>query len=100
MESWEERPADLPIEAVSSEEISAMNQWIADQVDSGRFTAHDALLGRTLTGVLCGDQGEETKRKNEDVLALERQAFIRLYELEETQLRIDHMLKTGKRLKN
>ena len=100
MESWEERPADFPIPAVDSEERSEMDQWVADQVDKGRFTAHDALLGRILTGVLCGDWEGEMVRKNEDVLALERQAFIRLYESEETQQRIDHMLKTGKRLKN
>ena len=77
-----------------------MNQWVADQVDKGHFTAHDALLGRILTGVLCGSFEGEMARKNEDVLALERQAFIRLYESEKTQQRIDHMLKTGKRLKN
>ena len=100
MESWVERPADFLIQAVDSEVVSAMDQWIADQVDRGRFTAHDALLGRILTGVMCGDCEGEVARKNEDVLALERQAFIRLYESEETQQRIDHMLKTGKRLKN
>ena len=77
-----------------------MDQWIVDQVDRGRFTAHDAFLGRILTDVLCGDRDGETARENEDVLALERQAFICLYESEKTQLRIDHMLKTGKRLKN
>ena len=100
VESWVERPADFLIQAVDSEVVSAMDQWIADQVDRGRFTAHDALLGRILTGVMCGDCEGEVARKNEDVLTLERQAFIRLYESEETQQRIDHMLKTGKRLKN
>ena len=100
MESWVERPVDFLIPAVDSEVRSEIDQWVADQVDMGRFTAHDALLGRILMGVLCGDREGEIARKNEDVLALERQAFIRLYESEETQQRIDYMLKTGKRLKN
>ena len=100
MESWKDRPADGLIPAVEAEVRAAMDQWIADQVEEGCFTDHDAFLGRVLTGVLCGDPEGETDRTNEDVLALERQAFIRLYESEQTKLRIDHMLKTGKRLKN
>jgi 3-hydroxyacyl-CoA dehydrogenase len=100
MESWKERPAEGLIPAVEAEVREAMDQWIADQVEEGCFTAHDAFVGRVLTGVLCGDPEGETARRNEDVLALERQAFIRLYESERTKLRIDHMLKTGKRLKN
>ena len=100
MESWKDRPADGLIPAVEAEVRAAMDQWIADQVEEGCFTDHDAFLGRVLTGVLCGDPEGETDRRNEDVLALERQAFIRLYESEQTKLRIDHMLKTGKRLKN
>jgi 3-hydroxyacyl-CoA dehydrogenase len=36
----------------------------------------------------------------DEILALEREAFVELCKTEKTQARIDHMLKTGKPLRN
>jgi 3-hydroxyacyl-CoA dehydrogenase len=66
---------------------------------SGLASAHDVVVGGQIARVLCG--GERGGRLSEDqLLDLEREAFLHLCGLEKTQARVRHMLETGKPLRN
>ena len=68
---------------------------------AGRISDHDALIGRKLAWVLSGgDATHATTLSEQQVLDLEREAFLSLCGRRETQQRIQHMLKTGKPLRN
>lgn len=69
---------------------------------AGRATPHDVTVSEALTEVLSGgSSGDVTKTLTEqDLLALELDGFMRLVKTSETRARIDHMLKTGKALRN
>ncbi|MBL1147701.1 MAG: 3-hydroxyacyl-CoA dehydrogenase [Pseudomonadota bacterium] len=69
---------------------------------AGRATPHDVTVSEALTEVLSGGKdGDVTQTlTEEDLLALELQGFMRLVKTPETRARIDHMLKTGKALRN
>lgn len=69
---------------------------------AGRFISeHDFLIGSRLAHVMCGGDVEANSLVNEQwFLDLEREAFIELLATEKTQARVEHMLKTGKPLRN
>ncbi len=61
----------------------------------------DALLAGKLTHVLCGGNvAAGAARSEQDYLDLELEAFLSLCSEEKTLARIEHMLKTGKPLRN
>ena len=68
----------------------------------GEFlSVHDALIARKLAHVLCGGNLTSPSLVTEQyLLDLEREAFISLCGEPKTQERIEHMLKTGKPLRN
>ena len=68
----------------------------------GNFASdHDCLIARKVTWVLGGGQiPENSLVDEEDILALERQVFVELCAEKKTQERLEHMLKTGKPLRN
>jgi len=67
----------------------------------GRLSDHDALIGRKLAWILAGGElphaGTVTEQQ---LLDLEREAFLSLCGERRTQERIAHTLKTGKPLRN
>ena len=67
----------------------------------GRISDHDALIGRKLAEILSGGRfasgGTVTEQQ---LLDLEREAFLSLCGERKTQERIAHTLKTGKTLRN
>ena len=69
---------------------------------SARFVSgHDAKLASRIAFVLSGGQMRSGGLVDEEViLTLERQAFLDFLKEEKTLARIDHMLKTGKPLRN
>jgi 3-hydroxyacyl-CoA dehydrogenase len=69
---------------------------------SGRFISeYDAFLAKRIAYVISGGGVRDNAQVEEDViLTLEREAFIDLLKEEKTQARIEHMLKTGKPLRN
>lgn len=68
---------------------------------SGWASAHDARIAEHLAHILSGgDRLPKTPLAEEDVLDLEREAFLSLCGTEETGARIRHMLATGKPLRN
>jgi len=68
---------------------------------SGKATAHDAVIGNVLAGVLSGGHTDILDRVTEaGLLALEREAFMALVRQPASLARVAHMLKTGKPLRN
>ena len=68
---------------------------------AGRISDHDALIGRTLAGIMAGGRlPHPTTVTEQHLLDLEREAFLSLVAEPKTQARIQHMLKTGKALRN
>jgi 3-hydroxyacyl-CoA dehydrogenase len=68
---------------------------------AGRITDHDALIGRKLAWILAGGElPHATTVTEQQLLDLEREAFLSLCGERKTQERIAHTLKTGKPLRN
>ena len=67
----------------------------------GRISDHDALIGRKLAWILAGgDLPQAGVMTEQQLLDLEREAFLSLCGERKTQERIAHTLKTGKPLRN
>ena len=67
----------------------------------GIATAHDAVVGATLAEVVCGGNADLTDTLTEQqLLDIERAAFLRLAKTPATLARIEHVLETGKPLRN
>ncbi|MBW7851141.1 MAG: 3-hydroxyacyl-CoA dehydrogenase [Rhodospirillales bacterium] len=67
----------------------------------GKATEHDVVVADALADVLSGGDTDVTVTLGEDdLLALERQAFMRLLRTPATLDRMEHMLETGKPLRN
>ncbi len=72
------------------------------QMKNGGFaTEHDVVVGTALAHVVCGgDVPWGTVRTEQDLLDLERESFLKLAGTPATQARMQHMLQTGKPLRN
>jgi len=67
----------------------------------GFISEHDALVAGKLAQVLCGGKLTGAAMVSEQyLLDLEREAFLSLCAEEKTRARIEHLLKTGKPLRN
>jgi 3-hydroxyacyl-CoA dehydrogenase len=67
----------------------------------GKATEYDVVVSGQLAHVLSGGDCDMTAPiTEEDILALELEAFIALVKQQGTLARLDHMLKTGKPLRN
>ena len=68
---------------------------------AGRISDHDALIGRHVARILTGgDVLHRTTLTEQQLLDLEREAFLKLTGERKTLERIAHTLKTGKTLRN
>jgi 3-hydroxyacyl-CoA dehydrogenase len=68
---------------------------------AGRISDHDALIGRKLAWILVGGNLPHPSTLSEQqVLDLEREAFLSLCGERKTQERMAYTLKTGKTLRN
>ena len=68
--------------------------------EAGQASAHDVRIGHEVAVVLSGGDGPPREVTEQDLLDLERDAFLRLLGTKETQERIAHMLTTGQPLRN
>jgi 3-hydroxyacyl-CoA dehydrogenase len=74
---------------------------ISDMANGGFISEYDAFLARRIAYVISGGDVRDNAEVTDDViLSLERRAFIDFLKEEKTQARIEHMLKTGKPLRN
>lgn len=93
------RPAPpARLEVAGAEGLEACRAALAERAAS--LSAHDVEVGEALGQVLCGGGGPRREVGEQELLDLEREFFLRLCGSPATQARIEHMLKTGKALKN
>ncbi|HEV8261092.1 MAG TPA: 3-hydroxyacyl-CoA dehydrogenase/enoyl-CoA hydratase family protein [Burkholderiales bacterium] len=89
------------IPAAGRTAIATFKMAMANLLAGRHISEHDFLIGSKVAYVLCGGDIEPgTPVTEEWLLDLERQAFMELIATEKTQARIEHMLKTGKPLRN
>ncbi len=80
------------------EQVAAYKQHL---VAGGYASEHDALIAGKLAHVLCGGTGGAAREVTEDeMLELEREAFVSLCGEPKTQQRMQHMLMKNKPLRN
>jgi 3-hydroxyacyl-CoA dehydrogenase len=88
------------IRAMGREALGNLEYGLFSFRESGKATDHDVVIGKALAYVLCGGDGPPREVTEQDILDLEREAFLELLGTKPTQQRIEAMLKTGKPLRN
>ena len=74
---------------------------IGEFARTGKATPHDVVVATALARVLSGGNADPVDEVEEDtVLTLEREALLSLVRTPGTQARIEHMLETGRPLRN
>jgi 3-hydroxyacyl-CoA dehydrogenase len=81
--------------------IATLSMMVDTLVAGGHATEHDAKIARKLAEVLCGGAGGAAREvTEEEVLALEREAFLSLCGEPKSQERMQHMLMKNQPLRN
>ncbi|MDJ0989153.1 MAG: 3-hydroxyacyl-CoA dehydrogenase NAD-binding domain-containing protein [Desulfobacterales bacterium] len=94
-------PVKRPLKVLGAAAEGMVNGEIFNMLSAGYVTEHDAFLARRIATVIAGGDVRTNSEVDEDViLSLERAAFIDFLKEEKTLARIEHMLKTGKPLRN
>jgi len=89
------------IRVVGEPGLAAIRIGLDHMERAGWISAYDRVVGDTLAWVLCGGEVSGSSRVSEDyLLELEKEAFMRLCGEVETLERMEHILKTGKPLRN
>jgi 3-hydroxyacyl-CoA dehydrogenase len=93
------QPRSIPVGGPSV--LAALKLGVHLAWRAGRISDHDALIGRKLAWILAGgDIPAPATVSEQQLLDLEREAFLSLCGERKTQERIAHTLKTGKPLRN
>jgi 3-hydroxyacyl-CoA dehydrogenase len=93
-------PAPRTITALGKEALGNLLYAGWAMREGGQITDHEVRIARELAYVLCGGDGPPRVVTEQDILDLEREAFLRLLGTKETQERIGYTLKTGKPPRN
>jgi 3-hydroxyacyl-CoA dehydrogenase len=94
-------PVKRPVKVLGQAAQGMVAAQIADMANGGFVSEYDAFLAGKIAYIISGGDVRDNAEVAEDViLTLEREAFIDLLKQEKTQARIEHMLKTGKPLRN
>lgn len=81
--------------------IATLRMMVDTLVAGGYATEHDAKIASKLAVVLCGGVGGSSREVTEDeILELEREAFVSLCGEEKSQARMQSILMTNKPLRN
>ena len=81
--------------------IATLSMMVDTLVAGGFASEHDALIARKLASVLCGGAGGAAREVTEDeMLELEREAFVSLTGEPKSQERMQYMLMNNKPLRN
>ena len=81
--------------------IGTIKAFIVNMRAGGQISEHDYLIGSKVAEVMCGGEVEGGSLVDENwLLELERRHFMALLATEKSQARIEHMLTTGKPLRN
>ena len=94
-------PAQAKFRALGATGIELMHEMLDCLEAKGIAMPHDLVVSRQLARVLCGgDRSAGEVMTEDDVLDLEREAFINLCDTSATVDRISHMLTRGNPLRN
>ena len=93
-------PVPRTITALGKDAIGNLKYGAWAMHEAGQITDHEVRIAHELAYILAGGDGPPRQVTEGDILALERDAFLRLLGMKETQERMVHMLKTGKPLRN
>jgi len=78
-----------------------MTEWLQKAHAKGHLTPHDVTTGSQIAMIVTGgDVDAGTELTENDLLALERKAFVTLGKTDETRARIEFMLRHGSPLRN
>jgi 3-hydroxyacyl-CoA dehydrogenase len=78
-----------------------MCDWLRDKHEKGYLTPHDVTTGAQIAMIVTGgDIDEGTELSENELLALERKAFLTLGQTDQTRDRIQFMLEHGTPLRN
>jgi 3-hydroxyacyl-CoA dehydrogenase len=94
-------PARAQLDVAGLSGLSGLTNTVRGEHAAGRLTQTDLALAETLAGVLSGG-GEAIPRpkSEEEMMTLEREALMQLAGRATTRQRMEHMLATGKPLRN
>ena len=74
---------------------------IHNMLNGNFISEYDAFIAEKIAYVMSGgDVRDDSEVEEEVILTLEREAFIELCQQKKTQASVEHMLKTGKPLRN
>lgn len=93
-------PVPRTVRALGKEGFGNLSYGIWAMREGGYITDHEVTIGRKIAYVLCGGDGPPRIVTEQDILDLEREAFLSLLGTPETRARIVHMLENGKPLRN
>ena len=94
-------PPKRKIKVLGQAAQGMVNTEISNMLNGKFISEYDAFLAKKIAYVISGGDVRDNAQVEEDViLTLEREAFMELLKEEKTQARIDHMLNTGKPLRN
>ena len=94
-------PIKQPIKVLGQAAQGMIEVEIFNMLKGKFITEYDAFLAKRIAFVISGGEVRDNSIVEEDViLNLEREAFVDFWKEEKTIARVDHMLKTGKPLRN
>jgi 3-hydroxyacyl-CoA dehydrogenase len=93
-------PPPRRITALGNEALGNLKYGAFAMREGGQITDYEVKLAHEIAYVLSGGDGPRREVTEQDILDLERDAFLRLLGNKETQERIAYTLKTGKPLRN
>jgi len=94
-------PIKQPIKVLGQAAQGMIEVEIFNMLKGKFISEYDAFLAKRIAFVISGGKVRDNSSVEEDViLNLEREAFVDFWKEEKTMARVEHMLKTGKPLRN
>jgi 3-hydroxyacyl-CoA dehydrogenase len=99
--AYSPRLAPRQIKVAGRTGIANCTMMLANMQEGGMISAHDYVVARAAATALCGGDIETGSLVDERwLLSVERKLFVELLQNPKTRQRIQHMLETGKPLRN
>jgi len=94
-------PVKRPIRVFGDAAQGVIHMELNNMLSAGFISEYDAFLAKRIGYVISGgDMRVNGEIDEEVILKLEREAFVDFWKEPKTQARVEHMLKTGKPLRN
>ena len=93
-------PDKMPFNIVGLEGLANIMAQLNNLKEGGFISEHDYICASKIAEVICGGKINACKVEHDWLLQLEADGFCHLLHYEKSQDRIEHILKTGKPLRN